>query len=125
MQLLPRGSPGKLKVGNHREEVAQVAHREDSPITGTWRTNYRGATYVLSDDGRLQPEHHAKNGNPMASISTASIVRGAVEDLLASRHHQQSIDLEYKHNPDTIKTIISDELAALKARRAEHQEQNR
>lgn len=56
------------------------------------------------------------------SISTKSLVRSAVDELLSTRHYQQYIDLEYRHNPETINIIVADELAALKQRRAEHQQ---
>lgn len=57
----------------------------------------------------------------MTNTSMRTIINGAVDDILASRHHQQSIDLEYRHNPETINIIVADELAALQQRRAAHQ----
>ena len=82
-----------------------------SPITGTWSTQWRGDTYTLTPSGQL-----LKEATMPRSITTASLVEQAKQDLLAP-------------SIPTITRIIAEEQAALEQRRAAHyraqQESNR
>lgn len=126
-----------------------VPPERSTPIT--WTTNYRGSSYVLTDDGRLapaaprtpaaavqargysravpapgrstnSPQTGVHERNPMTVNNTASPPSSPVEELLAARYQQEATDLEYRHRPHIIRQIIADELAGLEQRRTDMQD---
>ena len=125
----------------------------DKPITGTWTTTFRGARFVLTDDGRLapatpqtpaaavqalgttratpspaqppnSPQTGAQERKRMTVNNTAPSPSRSVDDVLAARYHHEATNLEYRHRPHIIRQIIADELAGLEQRRTAHHEEN-
>lgn len=75
-------------------------------ITGTWRTNWRGNTYTLDNQGRLQKDHMN------------------IDQLLDQRFRTDFTNLQYRDRPRMIDRIIREELDALKQRRSDHDKEH-